>query len=707
MTPPSRRGDSPYKRVEVSSTVANNGSRITMSVRSFSAFEDYEDENEAGGNVMDILEKPTNLGVSVVDKVSSPTTFKRIWEETEALVLDRQPSRNRRLDSNPERGRTGLASFSSPGEPLSTETRSTSTSLRSLLSQSTKSRENSASTSPAPGDGIALPGLQSKGPREHDELTPVGDEIDPASFNLVTPCNNVPPQYSLEIRSGALFSSEHLDAILNDQLLLEKFTSFLCAFRPKSISLLVYYFDVLKALKAIGYSNSIIRSLASVKGLGFDEEVISNTINESLLARLDKVFQTLIREDLPAYITHTWIQTVAVAIKQRITNTLPSNLRDSSEGLADVFCLTDPSRHDNPIVFASKGFHRMTQYGTDYALGRNCRFLQGPGTNQSSARRIKERLDAGKEHCEVLLNYRRDGSPFMNLVMVAPLLDNRGIIRYHISAQVDVSGLAEECVGLESLRRVVDQKRDDTDGSTRKSAKGELRELAEMFSSSELNIVQGKGGIKRRRRGDAAGAETSSTHQGPERIHSNSFPQISVSPVSRVTSPFEHYLLVRPHPHLRVLFASPSLRFPGMLQSSFMSRIGGPSSVREAVSQAFADGRGVTAKIRWVTRMDSFGKGRWIHCTPLLGSNGAVGVWMVVLVDDDTDADRKRSRDAPLVGIKTNRQRPLDRDDKASGSGNAEGEFGGHHPLSASGNVEGEAFASSSGSSGPAHNTTV
>ncbi|KAI2781798.1 hypothetical protein F4815DRAFT_444146 [Daldinia loculata] len=681
-----------------------------MSVRSFAAFKNCEDEGEDECSLVDLLEKRSSLGASVVDAVSSPTTFRRIWEETKVVFPDRQPSRRGRPDSirsNPGRGRTGLVSSTSPREPPSTETRSASSATRSLSSRSTKSKENSLSTSPFPGDAIALPGLQSKGPREHDELMPLtGDEINQASFDLVSPCNNAPPRYSLEIISEALFSAEHLDAILNDQLLLERFTSFLCVSRPKSIPLLVYYLDALKALKAIGYSNSIVRSLVSVKGAGLGEEVISNTVNESLLAKLSKVLQTLAREDLPAYITHTWIQTVAVTIKQRITNTLPDHLKDLSEGLADVFCLIDPSRHDNPIVFASKEFHQMTQYGASYVLGRNCRFLQGPGTSQSSARRIKEHLDAGKEHCEVLLNYRRDGSPFMNLVMAAPLLDSCGIIRYHISAQVDVSGLAKECVGLESLRRIVDQRRNGEDASAHTSVKDEFRELAEMFTSSELKTVQEVGGsMHRRHREDTAGAETGSRHHGPARVDSDPLPRISTASVSRVTSLFEHYLLVRPHPHLRVLFASPSLRFPGMLQSSFMSRIGGPPAVREAVAQAFADGRGITTKVRWVTRMDSYGKGKWIHCTPLLGSNGAVGVWMVVLVNDDAEVDLRRSRDAPLVDVKIDGRRPFDGEDISSDSGNADGGLNGCRPSSALGHTSGdvEIEACTSGSSDPAH----
>lgn len=49
-------------------------------------------------------------------------------------------------------------------------------------------------------------------------------------------------------------------------------------------------------------------------------------------------------------------------------------------------------------------FHRTTQYGMSYAIGRNCRFLQGPRTNPLSVRRIREALQSGKEHCEVFLN---------------------------------------------------------------------------------------------------------------------------------------------------------------------------------------------------------------------------------------------------------------------------------------------------------------
>lgn len=40
----------------------------------------------------------------------------------------------------------------------------------------------------------------------------------------------------------------------------------------------------------------------------------------------------------------------------------------------------------------------------NYVIGRNCRFLQGPKTNPNSVRRIRERVLAGEESCEVFLN---------------------------------------------------------------------------------------------------------------------------------------------------------------------------------------------------------------------------------------------------------------------------------------------------------------
>lgn len=80
-----------------------------------------------------------------------------------------------------------------------------------------------------------------------------------------------------------------------------------------------------------------------------------------------------------------------------------------------------------------------------------------------------------------------------------------------------------------------------------------------------------------------------------------------------------------------------------------MNRIGSSERVREELVSALADGRGVTAKVRWVSKHEDEGRNRWIHCTPLYGSSGQIGVWMIVLIDDEASKAVRRFREAPPV----------------------------------------------------------
>lgn len=181
------------------------------------------------------------------------------------------------------------------------------------------------------------------------------EEYEPGSFDLVAPVEQGVKQYSLETRSEQLFSTEHLQIIFKDPSLLLGFTDFLSKNRASSVPILIYYLDALKALKAINYANAISEALEPIPGFDFTTTPAQLTANVILQEKADQAFAAMVREDLPAYITHIYVQTVSLSISRRITGTLPIHLREASEGLAEVFCLTDPSRPDNPIVFASEG----------------------------------------------------------------------------------------------------------------------------------------------------------------------------------------------------------------------------------------------------------------------------------------------------------------------------------------------------------------
>lgn len=206
-----------------------------------------------------------------------------------------------------------------------------------------------------------LPALQAKGVDDlADGLQPVDEEdMDPGSFDLIVPSRPV-GVYSLERRSELLFSTEHLRVIFADPIFLNRFASFVAMYRPQtSTTLLNYALDAVKAIRAMDWMNDIISNSLRPEGKPqhsfFMGPVPELTANESLRRKAAAAMEALARDELPAYVTHVWTDIVEVSMKRKITGSMPAHLRDMSEGLAEVFCISDPSRSDNPIVFASEG----------------------------------------------------------------------------------------------------------------------------------------------------------------------------------------------------------------------------------------------------------------------------------------------------------------------------------------------------------------
>ena len=101
------------------------------------------------------------------------------------------------------------------------------------------------------------------------------------------------------------------------------------------------------------------------------------------------------------------------------------------------FCICDPDLEDNPIIFVSDGFCNFTGYSHDEIEGRNCRFLQGEGTSKEDVDLIRKALKEETETNVNLLNYRKDGTPFVNQFFLAPLHsdDPADTVSYYIGVQ--------------------------------------------------------------------------------------------------------------------------------------------------------------------------------------------------------------------------------------------------------------------------------
>lgn len=101
--------------------------------------------------------------------------------------------------------------------------------------------------------------------------------------------------------------------------------------------------------------------------------------------------------------------------------------------------VADAGQDDLPIIFANDAFLRLTGYDWDEVIGRNCRFLQGPGTDADTVGQIRDAIRGGRDVAVEILNYRKDGVPFWNALYLSPVRDEHGAIRYFFASQLDVT----------------------------------------------------------------------------------------------------------------------------------------------------------------------------------------------------------------------------------------------------------------------------
>jgi len=104
------------------------------------------------------------------------------------------------------------------------------------------------------------------------------------------------------------------------------------------------------------------------------------------------------------------------------------------------FVITDPSLHDNPIVFASEDFFTLTGYTREEVLGRNCRFLQGMDTCPTKLEQIRKSVAVGEDVSVCIVNYTSNGTAFWNQLFIAALRDTQGNVVNFIGVLVQVNG---------------------------------------------------------------------------------------------------------------------------------------------------------------------------------------------------------------------------------------------------------------------------
>ncbi|KAK6953172.1 blue light receptor [Daldinia eschscholtzii] len=121
-------------------------------------------------------------------------------------------------------------------------------------------------------------------------------------------------------------------------------------------------------------------------------------------------------------------------------------------GAVDMSCafvVCDVTMNDCPIIYVSDNFQNLTGYSQHEIVGQNCRFLQAPdGKVEAGTKRefvdngavynLKQKIAEGKEVQQSLINYRKGGKPFLNLLTMIPIPWDTSEIRYIIGFQIDL-----------------------------------------------------------------------------------------------------------------------------------------------------------------------------------------------------------------------------------------------------------------------------
>jgi len=113
------------------------------------------------------------------------------------------------------------------------------------------------------------------------------------------------------------------------------------------------------------------------------------------------------------------------------------------EAIGQGITIADATRPDLPLVYANPAFLRITGYTLDEVLGRNCRFLQGTNSKESTVENIRSAVTARAHYQGVVLNYRKDGATFWNDLTITPVLNPDGEVTHYVGVQADITSRIE------------------------------------------------------------------------------------------------------------------------------------------------------------------------------------------------------------------------------------------------------------------------
>jgi PAS domain S-box-containing protein len=122
---------------------------------------------------------------------------------------------------------------------------------------------------------------------------------------------------------------------------------------------------------------------------------------------------------------------------------LPSTIKPLFENASIPLTIADVRQDDCPLVLVNRAFLDLVGYDPQEILGRNCRFLQKPGTNAEARAEIRTLIAEGREGVARLTNYKKSGERFELLLFLHPIVRANGAVSHILGSQYDVTGIRD------------------------------------------------------------------------------------------------------------------------------------------------------------------------------------------------------------------------------------------------------------------------
>ena len=113
--------------------------------------------------------------------------------------------------------------------------------------------------------------------------------------------------------------------------------------------------------------------------------------------------------------------------------------KQSIENSVVGVAICDMTKHDCPAIYVNDAFTKLTGYSKKYAIGKNCRYLQGPKTDPEEIQKIREAIKDEQPYTGKFINYRSDGTTFVNQLTLIPIKNEMGSkAKYYLANQIEI-----------------------------------------------------------------------------------------------------------------------------------------------------------------------------------------------------------------------------------------------------------------------------